>query len=1067
MRRLLATAVALAPLMAAAGAQAEVVISTARTTPIVTSSATGSARDDIRLATGGSIAVNSGVAITADTSNSIDLDNGSSITMANAAAGATGILVGPGATTANVTIGGAITITDSIDTYPDSDDDGDLDGPLATGTDRFGLRLTGGTPLTGNILLQANGSITVEGANSRAISLERDLTGSITTFGNQRAVGDNAIAFATTGDVTGPVTLNGGISAQGLGASAISIQGDVTGRLSLQSEAAVTGYRYATRPSDAVIAKLEADDLLQSGPAVVVAGNVGGGVVLDVRPANEEEDSADDEDTTDEDNDGIPDATEGSSAINSYGAGAGLSVGSATRGITLGVAGTGDDAYGLINRGSITADGVYDGIHATGVQLGVAGGQTVDIAGGVRNEGIVNAFGRGGGATALAIGAGVTTPRLDNDGTITAGVSSTLANSPTTAIDIAAGANLASLSNTGVILGTSAGGVSTVTAIRDRSGTLTSISNAGNIQALLAADTATGDPITGSTTAIDVSANTTGVTYRQFGIASTPTEADPDTDGDGVTDSNEPSTVGDIRFGSGADTLALENGVMTGAVAFGAGADQLSITGGGVLRGAVSDSDGHLAVNIANGTLDARQTGQTAISSLNIGAEGDLIVTLDPAAGTTPGFRVNGAATVATGAGLGVRFNSLIAEPERFTIIDADSLSIGAIDQTTVQANSPYLFVVTAGADVAAGDVYVDARRRTADEAGLIAVEAQAFDAIYASLDTSDALRDLFINEASREGFIDLYEQLLPDHSGGPLLSLASGVDAVTRALTGRNATVAPGDTSAWLQEINFYADKDKTDTYGFRSEGFGVAGGVERGTSLGALGLSVAFTSSDIEDPEAEAEEILSANLIELGLYWRAQGQAWSTWARAAGGYATFDSTRQLVTDDINLSSESSWNGFTLSLGGGVSYQRDFGRLSVRPEAYLEYFALNEDAHVEEGPDDGFNLDIEDREGHMFAGVAAVNIGYGFGADGWIRPELRLGWRQNISVDPGETIARFASGGSPFTLTPDSIEGGGPIAGLNLSVGNDLGRLSITADAEMIEDYVRYTLLLRASFRF
>ena len=115
-------------------------------------------------------------------------------------------------------------------------------------------------------------------------------------------------------------------------------------------------------------------------------------------------------------------------------------------------------------------------------------------------------------------------------------------------------------------------------------------------------------------------------------------------------------------------------------------------------------------------------------------------------------------------------------------------------------------------------------------------------------------------------------------------------MDAVTRALTGRNATVEPGDTSAWLQEINFYADKDKTDTYGFRSEGFGVAGGIERGTGLGAVGVSLAFTSSDIEDPEAEAEEILSANLVELGLYWRAQGQAWSTWARAAGGYATFD---------------------------------------------------------------------------------------------------------------------------------------------------------------------------------
>jgi outer membrane autotransporter protein len=172
-------------------------------------------------------------------------------------------------------------------------------------------------------------------------------------------------------------------------------------------------------------------------------------------------------------------------------------------------------------------------------------------------------------------------------------------------------------------------------------------------------------------------------------------------------------------------------------------------------------------------------------------------------------------------------------------------------------------------------------------------------------------------------------------------------------------------------------------------------------------------------------------------------------------------------VTENINLINTSSWNGFTLSLGGGASYERNFGRLSIRPEVYAEYFSLSEDAHVEEGLEDGFNLEIEDRDGHLFTGVAAVNIGYGFGENGWIRPEVRLGWRQNFSVDPGETIARFASGGSPFTLTPDSIEGGGPIAGFHLSVGNELGKISISADAEMIEDYVRYTLLLRASFRF
>jgi hypothetical protein len=1059
MRILIASAVAIAPLLVATGVQAEIVISTARTTPISTSNATGSARDDIRISNTGSIAVTSGAAVTLDSNNSVDLDSGAAITMANAADGATGILVN-GGNTGSVIIGGSITITDSIATYPDTDTDGDIDGPFATGTGRYGVRLAGAAPLTGNVTIESTGAITVEGNNSYGVAVQADLIGNLTSLGTVRVTGDNSVGVSTTGNVTGAVNIGGPVSAQGANSTAVSVLGGVSGRLTLQGDISATGYRYTSRGSDAFIAKLEAEDRLQGGPAVVIGGNVGGGVVVDRPPANN--DAA----NNDEDADGIPDASEGTASINVYGAAPAIQVGSATQSVTLGVAGTGDNAYGFINRGAIAAQGVYDTIAANGVVFGVPGGQSVTINGGVRNEGTIASLASQADSTTIRFAAGATTPRMVNTGTITAGVASST-NTQATAIRIDAGASLPSFSNSATLLATAGGGTSTVTGILDLSGTLTSITNTGSFQATLNANEA-GDPRTGTTTAIDVSANTTGVTLVQSGVTSAPTTTNPDTDGDGVPDASEPVLIGDIRFGSGADFMDIRNGTVDGNMSFGAGADRLTITGGAEVRGAVTDSDGQLAIDIANGTLAAGQVTPTNISSLNIGADGNLIVTLDPASGATAGFNVSGAATLASGAGLGVRFNSLIDTPRRFNIINANSLTLGgALDQSAVQANSPYLFVVNAGVDIAAADVYVDVRRRTAAEADLIAVEASAFDAVYRALNDDDAIRNAFLNQTNREGFINLYEQMLPDHSGGPLLSLASGVDAVTRALTGRNASAAPGETSAWLQEINFYADKDRTDTYGFRSEGFGVAAGVERGTELGAFGVSLAFTSSDLEDPEAEAEEVLSASLIELGLYWRAQGQYWTTWARAAGGYASFDATRQLVGGGLNLRNESTWNGFTLALAGGASYERNFGRLNVRPEVYGEYFSLSEDARSEEGGGDAFDLEIDERDGHLFSAVAAVNVGYGFGENGWLRPELRLGWRQNLSVDAGETIARFASGGPDFRLTPASIEGGGPILGLRMSIGNELGMLSISGDAEMIEDYVRYSLLLRASFRF
>jgi hypothetical protein len=1056
MRILLATAVAIAPLLAATGVQAEVVISTTRTTPITTSNATGSGPDIIRIASGGSITVNSGTALTLNSSHDVTIDGGGSITMLNAADGATGVLVN-GGNTADLTISGGISITDNIDTYPNTDSDSDLDGPFSNGTDRYGVRVVGSAPLVGDIRMTRTSAINVDGNNSYGISVESDLTGNLTTLGTVSATGDNSVGIRVSGDVSGQTFIGGNVTGYGRNASAVTITGQTDGPLIVQGQIQASGYRYTSRPGQTVIDALEADDLYQGGTAVLIAGNVAGGVVFDEQFVGTVE--AD----TDEDDDGVIDTEETTARITSFGAAPAVQIGSTSQAVTIGAFGTGASDYGFINRGEIGAQGVYDGITANGVVFGVTGGQAVNIEGGVLNDGSISALSYQAAATAIRFGDGTTTPRFANSGTLSTGVSADT-NVVVANVVIEDGANVPSFVNSGQMIASSVGGVATVVGLQDLSGTLTSITNTRSIQTQLLPNE-DGDALTGTTTAIDVRANTTGVTFVQSGVANAPTAGDPDTDGDGVSNAFEPIVVGDILLGSGNDVVDIRNGTVNGTLNFGVGQDSLSISGGANVRSAIVDADGLLDVSVTNGSLETLQSTPATISGLTIGQNGQLLVSLDPQAGANAGFVVNGTATLQDGAQLGVRFSSLLDGPERFTIIDATTLNYGNVQTDGV--DEPYLFVTTVGADVAAGNVYVDARRRTAQEANLLAVEASAFDAFYDALDRDDALLNAFLSQTDREGFIDLYEQLLPDHSGGPLLSLASGVDAVTRALTGRNASAQPGETSAWLQEINFYADKDKTDTYGFRSEGFGVAGGVERGTDLGAFGVTVAFTSSDLEDPEAEAEEILSANLIELGVYWRAQGQYWTTWARAAAGYATFDATRSLVGSGLNLSNESSWNGVTLAAAGGASYERTYGRFTLRPEVYAEYFSLSEDARVEDGGGDAFDLEIDERDGHIFSAVAAMNVSFGLGENSWLRPEFRVGWRQNISVDVGETIARFASGGPDFRLSPDSIEGGGPIVGFRLNVGNELGMLSISADAEQVEDYIRYMLLLRASFRF
>ena len=414
MRKLLATAVAIAPLMIASGAHAEIVISTTRTTPIQTSNATGTGADSIRIASGGALNVLTGNLVTLDSSHNITVDTGGSIGGTKTADGTTGILVN-GGNTGSITISGGITVGDDIDAYPDDDKDGDTDGPWATGSGRYGIRLVGATPLTGNILLNNASALLVDGNNAVGISIESGLTGNLTTLGGIRVVGDNATGVRSTGTITGNLMLSGTMATFGANTSAVVLEGDVAGRVVIQGDLMSTGYRYTTRPPATFISHLDPDDLLQNRSAVIIAGNVSGGVVLDLPPVDADAANAD------EDGDGVPDATETTAFVTSFGAAPAVTVGSATRSVTLGVAGTGDSAYGFINRGTISGQGVYDGIQGNGVVFGVAGGQTVTVDGGIRNEGTISGLSAQANATGLRLAAGATTPRIVNAGNISVG----------------------------------------------------------------------------------------------------------------------------------------------------------------------------------------------------------------------------------------------------------------------------------------------------------------------------------------------------------------------------------------------------------------------------------------------------------------------------------------------------------------------------------------------------------------------------------------------------------------------------------------------------------------------
>ncbi len=661
MRALLTTTCLTAVVLAASPAAAEQVITTATTAPVLTATIA----DNLRISTTGSIKPVSGAAVTINSNHSVK--NEGTIAIIDAS-NATGILANPGYT-ANITNGGTITIDENY-TAADSDSDGDLDGLFATGTNRFGIHVLGGGTFTGTIL--NSGTITIEGNNSAGIAVDSALAGSLQTNGGAISVTGNDGYGIRAADISGNVMLlNGTINVKGANSVGVALDGDIGGALVFQNQVTATGYRNVVAPAD--VSKLDADDLLQGGGAVRIAGDVAGGIIFEAKPADL---SATD---TDEDDDGILDANETDAVMISYGSAPAVVIGSAMQDISIGAVASSAAGHGLVMKGGLNGLGVYKGVAATGLSIGGTGHNT-SIAGGMTLQGSVLARSVEANAIAVRIGAGASVPEIQVNGGIIAEGGGTAATSARgLQIDAGATVNALRIGDGGSITASRSGGSTegTEAAIFDASGTLTLIENSGSIIAAQA--TTLGD----KAVAFDLSANTTGVTYHQL-IVAAPKAA--------------PRIVGEMRFGSGNDILDIDDGTVTGAAKFGLGNNQLLLSGDSAMTGAVTfgsggdrvdlsgssaltgnidfgggadifalagtsvysgslANSGGVAATVGSGsTLDLTNQGSAALASLTTGSGAKIGVTINSEAGTHTLYNVAGAAdfgantTVAVGA---------------------------------------------------------------------------------------------------------------------------------------------------------------------------------------------------------------------------------------------------------------------------------------------------------------------------------------------------------------------------------------------------------------------------------
>ncbi|HEX3699084.1 MAG TPA: autotransporter domain-containing protein [Phenylobacterium sp.] len=1007
----------LTALLWATQAFADTTISSDRSTPINTSTANNGQPDNVVINSGVNITPPGGAAVTLDSDNTVVNTGNIKIQDKD---DSTGILV-LGGHTGSVTNNGNITINETT-TAADTNNDGVPDGPFAVGADRFGIRLTGTQPFTGDIDNTGSGVITVQGTNSAGISLETALIGNLSTLGTIAVTGDNSFGMRTLSTVSGSYTAGGAITAQGQGAVGVLVGGDVAGAFVANGTVTATGYRVPVRSTDpSAVAKLVASDLLQGGPAISIAGSVGGGVLIDT-----------------------------TGVVSSSGAAPGLQIGGAGD-ITLGNVGTTADAFGVEVRGTVAGSGVYDHVTGTGLQIGLAGGGAVNTTGGVHNTGAITGSSSIADATAVILNAGATVPLFQNDGVITASVLSGSGNTARGLV-IQPGADVATLANSNTITAALSGTSGDAIAVQDLSGTLTTIQNIRSIAAGLTS--VTGPAATGQAIAIDVSANTTGVSLQQF-----------DTSGGTAL----PSIIGAIKFGAGADDAEIQAGTIVGDISFGAGANTLNISGGAQVFGGLSDTGGTLALSVNTGSLQINSTNAVNLTSLNVTSGSALTFTVDPQAGAATELDVSGAATLASGSKIGVRFASLLTGAETFTVIRANQLSVGTID-TSLLSTIPFLYTASVAANPSVGTVDITVTQKSASQLGLSSVSAVALNPVLAAVGRVPSLENAFLAQTTQSGFQAAFNQLLPSRSSAIFEMVAADSAAVGRAIEDRQG-VGGG---AWVQEINYGAsDRGQDGLPGYHAWGVGLAGGYEAAFAPAAIvGLTVGAASDQIRELGQADTGKETVDVLEAGVYWRATAGKFAADARLGGDYLRMSQDRivqidNVLADTFSTTATSHWNGTGVNARVRASYEGQLGSMYVRPQLGVSYDEISEDGHTEAGGGPGIDLAIDSRSSSRLSGFAGVAVGAVFGEQATWGPEILIGYRDVVNESLGDTTAQFVSGGDPFTLASEKLSGQGLAAHIAFKGENGYGGFAVEGGAETRGGLTLYDLRLTAHLQF
>ena len=1126
MRRRFMFASALVSLtVAAPAAWADRTVDSEITTPLQTSTAgDGGIADNIIITTDGRVTLSSAAtAITLDSDHTVTVDGNIEVTSDDD--GGVGVNV-RGGNTGGLIINGDILVTsETVPTDDGEDEDAgfsDLDGPSAIGGNRVGVLIDGTGAFVGDIIMNDSGSITVRGNDSQAFSLLTELQGDISLDGIVSITGDRSTAINLGGDITGDVDLLASIRSTGEDSSGVVVTGDISGSFYFLGSISATGYRFAGRSTnEEFLATLDDDDKFQTGAGMILSSSIGGGVLIDSGNASL---SNANEQTTMLLRGSAP-VIEVRATDRDITFGSVVQPGVADNPDTDDVDETIDPLalnYSFVNRAALQAFGDLNDISTTGMIIGgtadgMGGFYTATLTDGLWNDGTITAISYfENDATASARGivmdGGAVIPVFRNDGAITV-TAFTVAQSENFgngyAMIIESDAIMNTLINDGTIQASATGG--SAFAIVDYSGTLDDVSNTGVIVGFHNPpapfldendETVIPDDVPHQAVALDLSANTSGAQFRQYWVkdivADDPDTADVDESLDAILVTDEViRTRGDILLGSGADTVRLEAGTIEGAISFGDGSDLFILDGSAVEAeiellvadgrldpltseelanalpryiGAITDSDGDLSIEVDHATLELTEGGNLQISQGRFGDGSNLIFEVDASSNQPRSITASGAVVFEQGSRLTISLSNLIGETGTYTVISGSDVTIEEGIASLTDEPTPYLYDTllsfeegTGGADDV---ITLSLNRRTADELGMHANQAAAYDSAFATWQSNSDLGEAMASLVTETEFFNAYNQLLPEYTVSAIQFARANNDIMAGALASRLDAVrrSPDDMGGlWLQEVGYYADREGTNFgSGYRGQGIGIAAGFDMPLGpFSVVGVNVMGSASEITQVEG-VDNPMSALSGQIGAYAGADFAGLTFDLYAGAGIDSYEYNREIEIGSFSANPEADWDGHHYSFSARLAREFEFGRYFLRPSAGVNYISLFESAYEESLGGDGIDLSVDERETTSFSASGLMTFGARFGDDrSWWSPSARLGVRSEIENDTTETTARFVGYSDTFTLVSQQMPADGLIFGFGVTGGSQYSTFSLDYDGDIRDGYIRHAMRL------